>query len=66
MSNGSNSDLVIKIRVKMLERLSDMQKKIVRDNFEIDNFEINKMDETVLTTPYIEREENNNVQCVQQ
>jgi DnaJ-class molecular chaperone len=66
MSNGCNGDLIIKMMVKELDRLNDNQKKVIRENFEIDNFEINKMDETVLSTSYVEREETNNVQCVQQ
>lgn len=64
--NGSNGDLIIKLKVRMLDRLSDSQMKVVKDNFEIDKFDINDKNETVVATAYEESEDNNNVQCVQQ
>lgn len=66
MNNGSNGDLIIKIKVNMLENLSDEQKRVIEENFEIDKFSINDKYETVIASSYIEKEDNNNVQCVQQ
>ena len=66
MNSGSNGDLIIKIKVNMLENLSDEQKRVIEGNFEIDKFGINDKYETVIASSYIEKEDNNNVQCVQQ
>lgn len=64
--NGSNGNLIIKLKVRMLDRLSDSQMKVVKENFEMDKFDINDKNETVVATAYEENEDNNNVQCVQQ
>jgi len=64
--NGTNSDLIIKIKVNMLDKLSDIQKRVVKENFEIDKFDFNDKYETVVASSYVKIEDNNNVQCVQQ
>ena len=66
MNSGSNGDLIIKIKVNMLDKLSDVQRRVVKENFEMDKFDINENYETVVASSYVEREDNNNVQCVQQ
>ena len=56
----------ISLKVNMLDKLSDVQRRVVKENFEMDKFDINENYETVVASSYVEREDNNNVQCVQQ
>jgi DnaJ-class molecular chaperone len=65
LNTNSNSDLIIKLKVKMISNLSDMQKSIIGSHFEVDKFEVNSNNETVSATSYVKRGDNN-VQCVQQ
>ena len=65
--NGSNGDMIIKFKVKMLDDLSDSQRRVIKDNFDTDKFEVNDRYETVLASSFVDKkDDDNNVQCVQQ
>lgn len=65
--NGNNGDIIIKFKVNMLDNLNDSQRKVIKENFETDKFDVNDKYETVLASSFVDKkDDDNNVQCVQQ